>query len=100
MIGLAQWLPALLICLALAAVAWRLRAQALPPGPALLETVASTTLGPSQRLTAVRAGGRVLLLAQSPQGVTLIAEMRADEFAASADSEALQARAAGRGEAA
>ncbi len=97
MIGLAQWLPALLICLALAGVAWRLRAQAPPPGQAQLQTLASTALGPSQRVVAVRAAGRVLLLTICARGVSLVGEMRFEEWLA-ADAEPLKARAAGRGE--
>jgi|GEM_PF-3738334 len=94
MIGTAQWLPAILICLALAAAAWRLRAQAPPSGAAGLENLASASLGPSQRLTAVRAAGRVLLLVVSPQGVTLVGEMSLEEWASGPPQSQAQSQSA------
>ena len=69
MIGWEQWLPAVGICAALALAAYRLRARQPGVGGAPLETLASTPLAQGQRLVAVRAGGRVFLLAVGAQRV-------------------------------
>ncbi len=97
MIGLAQWLPALLVCAALAAIAWRLRAQAPPPGEVGFETLASTPLGPGQRLLAVRAADRVYLLAVTQQGVSRVGVMAAVRWSSDRGREAVQPLAMARG---
>ena len=80
MIGLWQWMPATLICLALAVWAWRLRRRVPQAGGNPLETLGTAPLGPSQRLVAVRAASRVYLLAVTPQGVSAVGEMDAAEW--------------------
>jgi flagellar biogenesis protein FliO len=80
MIGLWQWMPAALICLALSAWAWRLRLRGTAEGQSHLETLATAPLGPSQRVVAVRAAGRVYLLAVTPQGVSTLGEMDAADW--------------------
>ena len=98
MIGFAQWLPALLICLVLAAIAWRLRNNASPRGEPQLETLGSTQLGPSQRLVAVRAADRVYLLAVTQQGVSRIGELDARAWCAVPEQgESGDSKAFGRG---
>jgi flagellar biogenesis protein FliO len=98
MIGLWQWMPAALICLGLAAWAWRLRLRNPESGALRLETLGTTTLVPSQRVVAVRAAHRVYLLAVTPQGVSAVGEMDlADWQAAEDDSAPTTALAQSRG---
>lgn len=80
--GLAQWMPALLICAGLGFWAWRLRLRNPASGPMNLANLGAVQLGPSQRLVAVRAANRVYLLAVSGQNVAPIAELDLQEWLA------------------
>jgi flagellar biogenesis protein FliO len=96
-IGPAEWLPALLLCAALAGVAWRLRVRAQPPDGAGLKVLAQTPLGPGQRLIAVRAADRVYLLAATQQGVQRIGAMDAARWRASDAAPPAQSLSLARG---